>query len=345
VHQEEIVALLQDRWAGEHFNPQRLAAIHRATRVATRHLALPLERYEGLRTFAQRNDAWITAAAELGERAVRDALERAGLAPGDVDHLFFTTVTGIATPSIDALLANRLPLRSDVKRTPIFGLGCVAGAAGIARAADVLRGGAREVAVLLSVELCSLTFQREDHSMAGVVAGALFGDGAAAAVLCGPDCSGARRGAGAGPRPRVRATRSIFYPGTERIMGWDLVEGGFQIVLSPTVPELIRQHLGQDVDRFLRDQGLERGRIRHLLAHTGGPAILDAVQAALELPDGALDRSWRSLSEVGNLSSAAVLFLLGDLFEGGEAEPGDLGLLFAMGPGWCSELVLLEWGT
>jgi alkylresorcinol/alkylpyrone synthase len=116
-------------------------------------------------------------------------------------------------------------------------------------------------------------------------------------------------------------------------------------VLSPTVPELIRQHLGQDVDRFLRDQGLERSRVRHVLAHTGGPAILDAVQAALELPAGALDRSWRSLSEVGNLSSAAVLFLLADLFEDGEAEPGDLGLLFAMGPGWCSELVLLEWGT
>jgi alkylresorcinol/alkylpyrone synthase len=222
-----------------------------------------------------------------------------------------------------------------VKRTPIFGLGCVAGAAGIARAADALRAHPDDHAVLLSVELCSLTLQREDLSVANVVASGLFGDGAAAVVLAG----GARERRG----PVVLATRSVLYPDTERVMGWDIVDSGFKVVLSANVPEVIRAHLRPDVDRFLADHGLDLSRIRHVVAHTGGPKVLEAVEGALELAPGRLERSWRSLEEIGNLSSASVLFVLGDLLDADEARPGDLGLLVAMGPGFCAELVLLEW--
>jgi len=333
--QEQLIEALRGVWSSEHFNVERLEALHRSVRVGGRHLALPLEAYEGLVSFEARNTAWTGAALDLGERAVREALEKAGLAPGDVDHLYFVTVTGLATPSIDARLMNRLRLRPDVKRTPIFGLGCVAGAAGLARVSDVLRAYPGETAVLLSVELCSLTLQRQDVSVANVIASGLFGDGAAAAVLRG----GERPARG----PRVLATRSVFYPDTERVMGWDFLDSGFKIVLSARVPDVVNENIRANVDDFLGSQGLTRASITHWVAHTGGPKVLEAFEQALELPPAALARSWASLREVGNLSSASVLFVLGSLLDGGEARPGDLGLLLAMGPGFCAELVLLQW--
>jgi len=334
--QEAILAALRSHWAEKHFNPARLEEIHRAVRVGGRHLALPLSEYRALDTFKKSNDAWIRVAGELGAEAVSRALEAAGLTPRDVDVFFFVTVTGIATPSLDARIVNRLGMRPDVKRVPVFGLGCVAGAAGLARLSDALRAFPGEVGVLLSVELCSLTLQRNDLSVANAVASGIFGDGAAAVVLAG----GGRAPA---EGPRVLATRSSFYPDTEWVMGWDVVDGGLQVVLSAKVPEIARARIGADVDAFLGSQGLARRDVRHWIAHTGGPKVLEAFSGALELPEGALDLSWRSLEAVGNLSSASVLFVLGDLLESRRPRPGDRGLLVAMGPGFCAELVLLAW--
>jgi alkylresorcinol/alkylpyrone synthase len=337
VDQETLIAALSAYWGERHFNVGRLADVHRAAQVGGRHLALPLAEYAALDGLAKSNEAFIRVGADVGEAAVRSALAAAGLAPSDVDHLYFVTVTGISTPSLDAKLANRLGLRPGLKRTPIFGLGCLAGAAGLARASDVLRAFPGEVAVMLSVELCSLTLQRQDASVTNLVATGLFGDGAAAVVLAG----GARAdGAGA---PRVLATRSVLYPDTEWVMGWDVVDSGFKVVLSAKVPEVIESRIGADVDAFLEDHGLARGDVTHWVAHTGGPKVLEAFRRALDLPDAAVARSWRSLRDVGNLSSASVLFVLGDLLESGEARPGDLGILAAMGPGFSAELLLLRW--
>jgi alkylresorcinol/alkylpyrone synthase len=333
--QETLVAALRNVWVKQHFNPARVDDLHRAVRVAGRYLALPIDEYQHTDTFQKSNDAWQRVALELGAEAASEALERAGLTPADVDHIFFVTVTGLAVPSLDARLVNRLGFKSDVKRTPIFGLGCVAGAAGIARASDYLRAFPKQVALLLSVELCSLTLQRGDLSVANLIASGLFGDGAAAVVMTGAE----RQSRG----PRVVATRSVFYPNTERVMGWDIVDTGFKIVLSAGVPSIVYQHVGGDVDAFLSSQGLDRSRIRHFVAHTGGPKVLQAFAEALALPPGALQRSWDSLEKTGNLSSASVLFVLRELLDSGEAKPGDLGLLIAMGPGFCSELVLLQW--
>ena len=337
VDQETLISVFREHWAKEHFNVERIEELHRSVQVGGRYLALPLEEYLPLTRFSERNDAFNRVSLDLGEQAVRRALADAGLQPRDVDHLFFVTVTGIATPSLDARLVNRLGLRQDVKRTPIFGLGCVAGAAGTARASDVLRAFPEQVAVVLSVELCSLTLQREDVSIANIIASGLFGDGAAAMVLSGAD----RPPPAAAPR--VVATRSVFYPDTERVMGWDVVDGGFKVVLSAKVPSLVTEHVRSDVDAFLSEQGLRRTDIRHWIAHTGGPKVLQAFEAALELPPEALRRSWDSLRRTGNLSSASVLFVLSELLGSGEPRPGDLGLLMAMGPGFCAELVLLRW--
>jgi len=349
VDQETLSAALTAHWSQQHFNADRLAQIHKAALVSGRHLALPLADYPGLDTFGKKNDAFIRVGLQVGEAAVRDGLARAGLAPVDVDHLFVVTVTGLATPSLDARLMNRLGMKPSVKRTPIFGLGCLGGAAGLARASDALRAFPGEVAVLLSVELCSLTLQREDLSIPNVVATGLFGDGAAAVVLGGGERPVSARAAAPGPDqgptrgPRILATRSVFYPDTEWVMGWDIVDTGFKIVLSAKVPEVIQAHIAGDVDGFLAEHGLGRRDIRHWVAHTGGPKVIEAFRAALDLPEAALERSYRSLREVGNLSSASVLFVLADHLAAGEAREGDFGLLAAMGPGFAAELVLLRW--
>ncbi|MFL6259863.1 MAG: type III polyketide synthase [Thermoanaerobaculia bacterium] len=333
--QETLLAALRERWADRYYNLERLERLHKNVLVGGRHLALPMEEYAGLTTWGKANDVWIRVAQEVGGAAVLEALARAGLSPSDVDALIFVTVTGVATPSIDARLVNRLGLPPRVKRMPIFGLGCVAGAAGIARAADYVRGFPDQVAVLLSAELCSLTLQPEDLSIPNLIASGLFGDGAAAVVVVGEN----RPASG----PRIVATRSVFYPDSERVMGWDISETGFKIVLSGDVPVVAREKLRPDVDAFLADQGLTRADITSWVCHPGGPKVLEAMQESLELPEGALDVTWRSLREVGNLSSTSVLLVLEETLANHRPPPGSWGMLLAMGPGFCSELVLLRW--
>ncbi|WP_149179738.1 3-oxoacyl-[acyl-carrier-protein] synthase III C-terminal domain-containing protein [Streptomyces sp. TRM49041] len=321
-----------------------LDRLHSSARVRSRHMALPLDRYGGQDDFGAVNDIYISGAVDLGAEAVSGALRAAGLSPRDVDLLLFTSVTGIAAPSVDARLVGRLGLRPDVRRLPVFGLGCVAGATGIARLHDYLRGWPDQVAVLLSVELCSLTFQRSDASPANLIATALFGDGAAAVVACGARRNPAAAAGTAAAGPTVVASRSRLYPDTERLLGWDITSSGFRVVLDPAVPEVVRKNLAGDVDGFLSDHGLGRGDVTAWVSHAGGPKVLDAVAEALDLPDSALDVSRRSLAEVGNLSSASVLHILRDTLTAGPRPPaGTPGLLLAIGPGFCTELVLLRW--
>ncbi|MFI8949744.1 type III polyketide synthase [Streptomyces sp. NPDC053750] len=316
-----------------------LRRLHASAGVGTRHLALPIEKYAALGDFGHSNDAWIAAGLELGEEALTGALHEAGLGAADVDLLVCASVTGVAAPSLDARLAGRLGLRPDVKRLPVFGLGCVAGAAGLARVHDYLRGHPHDTAVLLTVELCSLTLQQGDDSRANLVAGALFGDGAAALVARGGGT--ARPDASAGPF--VVATRSRLYPDTEQLLGWDIGADGFRVVIDAGVPGVVRDHFGRHVRAFLTEHGLTVDDIGTWVCHPGGPRILDAVSESLGLPGEALDSARRSLATVGNMSSVSVLHILQSIRESRRPAQGTWGLLLAMGPGFCSELVLLRW--
>jgi alkylresorcinol/alkylpyrone synthase len=302
--------------------------------VQTRRLAIPLAQYGKLSGFTEANDIFIETALELGERALLSALDAAKVKPADVDMVFSTTVTGLAVPTLEARLATRVGMRPDVKRMPLFGLGCVAGAAGVARMNDYLLAYPDQVSVLLAIELCSLTLQRDDYSIANLVAASLFGDGVGAVV--------AKGSARATMGPRVLATRSRIYPDTEDVMGWNIGTNGFQIKLSTEVANVAEKYLGEDVRNFLSDEGLTPADISTWVCHPGGPKVIEAVEHTLELPADALDYTRKSLRDNGNLSSVSVL----DVLRANMADPpppGSFGLMLAMGPAFCSELVLLGW--
>jgi alkylresorcinol/alkylpyrone synthase len=334
--QETLIAAFREHWGHRLDRFSVLERLHMATGVDGRYLTLPIEAYPDLKQWGKANDIWIETAQELGQQAICCALNAARIERDRIAALFFVSISGICSPSIDARLVNRMQLNRNIKRIPIFGLGCVAGAAGLARAADYVKAYPDQVAVLLSVELCSLTLQQDDLSMANLISVGLFGDGAAAIVVAGaqvPNSGG----------PEIVATQSVFYPDTERVMGWDISEKGFQIVLSKQVPEVVEANLGRDVDSFLAGQGLTRGDIESWVLHTGGPRVLEATAAALGLPDDALEVSWQCLRRTGNMSSASVLFVLEEVMKNRRPAPGTWGLLAAMGPGFCSELLLLRW--
>jgi alkylresorcinol/alkylpyrone synthase len=337
--QPVIAEALRARWEHKMEEPRLLTRLFANCGVDFRHTVFPIEHYPSLDTFEKTNNEWIKAAVDLGQQAICRALDHAGVSPEEIGAIFFASVTGVASPTIDARLINRLPFSVNIKRTPIFGLGCVAGAAGISRASDYVRAFPRQYALLLSVELCSLTWQDDDQSIANLISCGLFGDGAAAVVIAGAETEVAKCGMG----PRVLDTRSTFYRNTERVMGWDIVNTGFRIVLSPDVPKVVEDNLLGNVEGFLADNNLTRDDISTYIFHSGGPKVLEAMQKSLDLPADALAPSWKSLREVGNLSAASVLTVLESYLKEHPGKPGSYSILAAMGPAFCSELVLLQW--
>lgn len=313
-----------------------LERLHRNAGVRTRHTVLPLADYAALDGVGQANDRYIEEATALGERALRAALDDAGIAASDVDLLVVTSVTGVAVPSLDARLIPRLGLRPDVKRLPVFGLGCVAGAAALSRVHDYLLGWPGHTAALLSVELCSLTWRATGVTTADLVASGLFGDGAAALVATG-DRAARQEGA-----TEILATRGEVYPDSGDTLGWRLGSDGFRIVLTADLASVVERRLAGTVTSFLASHGLTTGDITTWICHPGGPKVLDAARDSLKIPESALMLSRESLAEAGNLSSASVLHVL-ERARRVRQPPGSLGLMVGLGPGVSAELVLLRW--
>lgn len=310
---------------------ERLAPIFDNVAVESRYFCVPLAWFSEDHTFPEKNDLYVEHALDLSEKASRRALDRAGVAPEEVGAVFFVSTTGLATPSLDARLIFRLGLSGHTRRVPIWGLGCAAGAAGLARASEYARLYPDQRVLLVSVELSGLTFQRSDRSKSNLVSTSLFADGAAAALL----------GAG-GSGPEIVGSHSTTWPETERVMGWELVETGLKVQLSKSVPTIVRERLEEDLLAACASLGLDYGDVRHFVLHPGGAKVLDAFEDVLGMERGGLAFSRSVLREYGNMSSATVLFILERFMRGGEHAPGDLGLLSAMGPGFSAEHVFFR---
>ncbi|MCC7033865.1 MAG: hypothetical protein IT179_13660 [Acidobacteria bacterium] len=314
---------------------ERLMPVFDRSGVEARRLIHQPEWYLQERSWDDRNREYQDRALELAERAARDSLNQAGVTADQIDHIYFVSTTGLATPSLDALIAGRLGMRSTVRRSPLFGLGCAAGAGALSRAADVLTARPGDRALVVSVEICSLVFSKEAKTPTDLIGVALFGDGAAAAVLAG-DATGA-------PGVRVVATETWMCPDAKHLMGWNFTSDGMRLVLARDIPEVVRDRIAPVVSEFVARHGTTVNALDHHVLHPGGPRVMSTYRSSLNLPDEALDIARSCMREYGNLSSAAVLFMLSDLMSSGRPKPGDRGLMLALGPGFGAEMLVLTW--
>jgi alkylresorcinol/alkylpyrone synthase len=347
-------ALPQERirdLAREHFAPafaeiDRYMAVFRHAQIDTRHFAAPLEWFMTPHSFKQCNDLFIEVATALGEQAARACLTQAGLEPRDVDHLIWVSTTGMAAPSPDAMLINRLGMNRHTRRTPVWGLGCAGGVAGLARAYDYTRAYPDQRVLLLSVELCSVTFQWNDHSKRNLIASSLFADGAAAVLVEGDNPRGWGKPApnpqSPTPNPQVLGTQSTLWPDTLDIMGWDMVDTGMQVVFSSRIPHIVQTLMRENVAEFLASFGLALDDIDHWILHPGGAKVIDAYQAALGIDPERLGHTRAVLRSCGNMSSTTVFFVLDAFLKSGRPGPGEYGVLAVLGPGFSCELALIR---
>jgi alkylresorcinol/alkylpyrone synthase len=285
------------------------------------------------RPLTQINMEYGEKSVELGLQVTEHALAQAGMSPTDIDLLISVSCTGIMIPSLDAHLATIMGFRSDVRRLPITELGCAGGAAGLARAWEYLNAFPDRTALLVAVEIPTLTFQRRDLSQANLISAVLFGDGAAGVVVTGREA----------PGPRILASECFLFPNSLTAMGFDLRDSGLHIVLSKDVPEIIRERVKGLAEGFLARQGLRREDISAFLLHPGGQKLLSYMQEELGLDRSDTEISWEILRRYGNLSSASVLFILNEWLVQREMPSGSYGLLMAFGPGFTAEMLLIQW--
>jgi alkylresorcinol/alkylpyrone synthase len=327
-----------------HFNGRlarhsQLMSIFPNTRIEKRHFVRPLPWFAvEQHSLKERNDIYIASAEALSIEAAQMALERANVSPEQVDFVVFVSTTGMATPSIDARLIAKLGMRPTTKRTPVWGLGCAGGVAGLARAAEFVRAFPDKIALLVAVETCSITFQFGDFSKKNFVATSLFADGAAAVVVAGDRQSEICN-------LQFLGSHSMLFPNSEHVMGWDVVDTGLSVIFAPEIPARIARDMQPVVAGFLGEHNALPLHLAHYVLHPGGARVLEAYQEAFGLQNGELKHAVAVLRDCGNMSSPTVLFVLERVLHGQHGQhvqPGDLVLMGALGPGFSSELALLR---
>ncbi len=332
--QKEIQSLLEKMWPDK---KNYIRQFGERSGVDFRDLSIPIDEYENLGDIEKRNKVWIDLALHLQQKNLQLLFEKTGINILDISQIISTSVTGLSIPSLEAKLMNRFPFSENTKRIPIFGLGCLGGVAGINRLNDYLKFRPKEAGLLLATELCSLTFQFQDKSVANLVGTSLFGDGAAALLMVGDEHPLA-----VDAQFDVLNGESYFYPDTERTMGWDIISSGFQIVLSGDVPKIITTKASKNLSDFLikYDQKIED--VTFMVSHPGGPKVLEGLIEITQKSSEHFQYSWESLSEHGNMSSVSVLNVMEKTIEKANLKKAELGLMIAMGPAFCSEFLFIR---
>jgi len=335
--QTDVKEFLYSLFSNTGMDIDRLIGVFDNSNVSRRHFSAPIAWFGSGHSFPVRNNVFVDTALKMSVDAINNCLQKVKAAYNDIDHIFFVTSTGLSTPTIDALLINELKFNSHIKRTPIWGLGCAGGAAGLSRAMEYTKAYPDKTALLVVVELCSLTFQKDDLSKSNVIAASLFSDGAAAVFVAGDKS----RFSGSKGLMLVDSLSTTYYDSLD-VMGWDIVEEGFKVIFSRDIPAIVRDCVFPNIMELLNEHKLSLPDIKHYVTHPGGVKILRAYQESLGLFNGSLDNAKKVLAEHGNMSSASVLYVLNEFLTQAKFNSGELGLITALGPGFSSELILFE---
>jgi len=313
---------------------KRLLPLFDNAGINSRYFSTPPEWFESNHTLHEKNNIYISTATELGETAITEVLSHAHIEIDDIDYIIYINTTGLATPSIDARLINRLGMRRDIRRTPIWGLGCAGGAAGLSHAYHYLLGHPTHRVLLVAVELCGLTFIHDDFSKSNLVACALFADGAAAALLCGDEVES--------DGLEILATKSTFYPDSLNVMGWNIIAQGMQVVFDKRIPDIVAANSADELDSFLKANSLTKADISHYLYHPGGMKVIEAYEKAYGVNSDALALTREILRDYGNMSSVTVLFVVSRYLERYGFGNSGYAVISALGPGFSSESLLVK---
>jgi alkylresorcinol/alkylpyrone synthase len=332
--QSDIEGMLGEMWPDK---KQYIKQFSASSTVQFRDLALPLDEYKTLGDIGHRNDKWIKIAMDLQIENLTGLFQKTGVDIGSISQIISTSVTGLSIPTVEAKLMNKFPFSENTKRIPIFGLGCLGGVASLNRMNDYLKFRPKEAGLVLATELCSLSFQFHDKSVANLVGSSLFGDGAAAVLMVGDEHPLASKA-----QFEMIDGDSYFYPNTERIMGWDIIGSGFQIVLSGDVPGIVTNNVTKNLSSFLDKNKITTDSIEFMVSHPGGPKVLDALVEVTKKTKEQFSFSWESLQNHGNMSSVSVLNVMEQTIERTSLSKNSLGMMIAMGPAFCSELALIK---
>ncbi len=345
LRQEQVMEFARDLFSESFRDIERLLEAFHNGQIEKRHFAKGLEWFKTDKSFEEKNNAYIDHAIELGAKAIKLCLDNDTFLKNDVPYeeigaIFTISSSGIATPSIEARIMNELPFSEHTKRIPIWGLGCAGGASGLSRAYEYCLAFPDAKVLVLSIELCSLTFQRNDRSKSNLIGTSLFADGAACALLTGDEVereSFQKQAA----IPRISGTQSTTMRNSLDVMGWEVKDEGLYVVFSKDIPAIIESWLKPNVNAFLQEKGIKMEEVNHFVAHPGGKKVIEAYQNALQFDPAMTRISLDVLKEYGNMSSATILYVLKRFMEIGQQ--GEIGLATALGPGFSSELLLLEW--
>lgn len=346
LEQQEAKAFAHQMFGSAFPNIDRLVQAYDNAQIERRHFCVPIEWFGTEHNFREKNDLYVKNALALSKEAIAQCLHKAERTLQEIDYIIYVSTTGLATPSIDALLIEDLPFRRDIKRLPIWGLGCAGGAASIARGMEITRAVPAARVLIVVTELCGLTFMPNDLSKANLIASALFGDGSAAVLIEGDGIATQHAAA-----PHVLDSATQTMPDSLDVMGWNISEAGFGIQISRDIPAIVRSFMRDSIQEILDRHNMSANDIQHFITHPGGAKVIEAYQESLNLPPSNFQHTWDVLKQFGNMSACSVLFVLERFMNQVAQEQNqtpttaaEYGLMGALGPGFSSELVLIRWG-
>ncbi len=338
--QSDIKNFIYNLFSDADIDIDRLINVFDNSEISNRHISVPTKWLSKEHSFKERNVIFKVTAEKLAKEAIEKCLNSTGISPSQINNIIYVTSTGVMTPTLDAVLFNELGFSKHIKRTPLWGLGCAGGAAGISRAMDYTKAFPKETSLLIAVELCSLTFQKDDLSKSNIIAASLFSDGCACVLIAGDENELAVNSPNS---PELIGSLSTIYNNSLDIMGWEIVESGFSVIFSRDIPNIVKEYVKPNIMELLALYNLNIDDIKHYVTHPGGLKVINAYEESLGLINGKLDVSRKILKEHGNMSSPSVIYVLDEFMKNiNDVKAGEYGLIASLGPGFSSELVLFK---